>query len=544
MSEVQPTEQGGDHDGDEGDSDGEEKQIPQGLPERWACLERGPVVFDLRDHGWLALMPRYAGMGPAPVLNCVFETVAKECPTHARLESGYIDEDFRDEYANFYAKTYRELPSRCERLHFFDEPNDAYLGYVILRPIIGRPVSRTMLAPPAELRPHVSCTARGTATPWGVKLEVQGFPFISQDAQFGSCAHAAIWMVALYFHRRFRAPRYHLSDLADSASRHQDVLPAQPSGGLTGRQISAVLHDLNMTPVIYRIDESLPDRAESIACRYLNSGLPVILLNETERLGHSKVLVGYGRDEKGLFFVHHDDQKGPYRTTRNLLIGGDDEGGEEPAGDGGPAEQPQAQTADHPPPTPSAVAQGGEPRALDTPEATAASRHGNDRLVIPMPGRIYLSGEAAERWAAVIFKQLIEEQLKEGNEQLEPLLDGLREGGPLRLRCYATESSEYMVALRARQPVSEVVNWHVGIPVSHWLWIVELQSRAAAAESTKCVLGEVAIDATSDEQWVNPLFGNLPGVVFFWPSLGDDIDVAASGQDLTPYATGCALHVG
>jgi hypothetical protein len=291
-----------------------------------------------------------------------------------------------------------------------------------------------------------------------------------------------------------------------------------------------VLHDLDMTPVIYRIDESLPDRAESIACRYLNSGLPVILLNETDKLGHAKVLVGYGRDEQGLFFVHHDDQQGPYRRTRDLLTGV--EAGARPS------------RALVRAPRPARRGRLARWWASRNGAQAPTPREGIDRLVIPMPGRIYLSGEAAERWTELIFEELLEQLLDEQIEIVRPLLGGLRKGGPLRLRCYATEASAYMIALRQRQAVQDVVDWHTGISVSHWLWIVELQDRAAAARSPDCVLGEVAIDATSDEQWVNPLFGNLPGATFFWPSLGEEIEVGSSAQDLAPYATGCVLHVG
>jgi hypothetical protein len=468
-------------------------EIRKGLPEDWAAVSRGPETIELPG-GWRRLMLRYAGMGRSKPLDRIFKhTLGRENPTQVQLESGYIDEDFRDEYANFYAKTYRELPTRCERLHFFDtrdKEERRYLGYVILRPIVGRPVSRTMLGPPKGLAPHVSCLTVGRASAWGYPLSVNGFPFISQDEQLGSCAHAAIWMVALYFHLRFARPRYHLSDLAKSARLHQDVHPALPSAGLTGRQISAVLHDLEMTPMIYRIDDDLPDAAESIACRYLNSGLPVILLNETPQAGHAKVLIGYGRDEKGLFFVHHDDQRGPYRKAR-ALVG-------------------------------------------RLPEAT--HRGGLNALVVPMPGRIYLSGEAAERWGRLVFEKLIEDF------KLGDLAGGL-EAGRLRLRCYVIESAAYMRALRTRAPVEDVVQWHTGIAASHWLWVVELQNREAAMASPACVLGEVAIDATSDDNWVNPLFGNLPGVTFEWPSLGEEIEWEESAQDGTPYRTGCALHV-
>jgi hypothetical protein len=517
---------------------GEDPEILKGLPEKWATVSRGPKKFQLRHGGWGELMVRYAGMGPARPLENIFkETVGPERPTLAQLESGYIDEDFRDEYANFYAKTYRELPTRCERLHFFDDVDESdpkYLGYVVIRPILGRPVSRTMLVPPAALKEHVSCLASGSATPWGYPLEVDGFPFISQDSQFGSCAHAAIWMVALYFHLRFRAPRYHLSDLAQSARMHQDVHPALPSGGLTGMQISAVLHDLDMTPVIYPIDEGIPDDAESIACRYLNSGLPVILLNETKQSGHAKVLIGYGRDEQGLFFIHHDDQLGPYRTTRKLVpTAEEDSDNGNGAGNDACGQEKKGSAPDSDSATVSDAAQADS----DTHAQGNGTSLGWNALVVPMPGRIYLSGEAAERWGRFVFEELIDEY-----NHLKHLAGGLEEGR-LRLRCYVAEAAHYMRELRKRQPSEDVVVWHTGIPASHWLWIVELQDREAASRSSECVIGEVAIDATSDDNWVNPLFGNLPELTLRWPDLGEEIDVGESTQNCTPYTSGCALHV-
>jgi hypothetical protein len=475
--------------------------IRKGLPADWADVSRGPAVFELPG-GWYDLMLRYAGMGQSNSLDELLRvTIGHESPTLAQIESGYIDEDFRDEYVNFYAKTYREIPSRCERLHFFvhsSPESEDYVGFVVLRPVIGRPVCRTLIRPPRHLRDSVSCLATGTATPWGYRKSIRCFPYISQDSQFGSCAHAALWMISLYFHLRFRRPRYHLSDFAQSARLHQDVHPAVPSGGLSLRQISAVLHDLDMTPVVYPLDQSLPDSAEGIACRYLNSGLPVMLLSEGAEAGHAQVLIGYGRDDYGLFFIYHDDQSGPYQVVREL------------------------------------------PRSVDE-EARGRDHKTINALIVPMPGRIYLSGEAAEAWANLIFKELIEQHVKD-QPGLGQLADGL-DGGQLRLRSYLTEVADYKRALRSRDLPDDVVVWHSGISTSHWLWIVELQDRGAADDGPRCVIGEIAIDATSDDNWINPLFGNLPGITVFWPSLGDDIEIADSIQDGTPYLSGSALHV-
>jgi len=474
-----------------------------GLPEDWGKSTNEPLRFTL-PQDWLELVHRYGGMGPSKPLDNTFELVARGSPTSALLERDYIDADYRDEFSHFYAQTFRRLPDRCERLHFFssDKSRERYLGYLILRPILGRPVCRTMLSPPRGLTKAVSCVASSSSTPYGYAHNVRGFPYISQDYQYGVCSHAALWMVAFYFHLEFARPRYYLSDIASAAVRHQDLLPSLPSDGLTLRQIMGVLHDLKMPPITYRIDRELPrgEDMETIACRYLNSRLPVILLKEQ----HATVLVGYGHDEHGFFFVSHDDATGPYLKIRNLR------------------------------PTEGDGAQG----AIEGKEGhTAEGRGGWEALLVPVPGRIYLTGEAAEYTARTIF----EEELK--RKELSGLASRWSENG-LRLRTYATKLASYKRALRTRKPAPhpDVVAWHANMSASNWIWVTELQDREAAANSHACVLGEIAIDATSDDQWPNPVFGNLPGMTLRWPELGLDLEWARSEQGETPYASGAAIH--
>ena len=457
-----------------------------------------PLWFKLPDQ-WIDLMKRYGGMGPCGSLDKTFEMIGKAQATLALLERDYIDADYRDEFANFYAQTFRRLPDRCERLHFFseDENGRQYLGYLILRPILGRPVCRTMLTPPLGANADVSCIAASSSTPYGYAHTARGFPFISQDYQFGVCSHAALWMVAFYFHLAFSKPRYYLSDIASAAARHQDLLPSLPSDGLTLRQIMGVLHDLKMPPISYRIDQRLPgkERVEEIASRYLNSRLPVLLLKDH----HASVLIGYGTDEEGLYFVCHDDAKGPYLKVRDLH-------------ELRPAEEYVEENGDGP---------------------------GWEALLVPVPGRIYLTGEAAEYTARTVFDAEMGKQ---------PSLSGLRDrwqADELRLRTYAIKLADYKRALRNRNPPPhpDVIAWHTNMSGSNWIWVTELQDRAQASKGRTCVVGEVAIDATSDDQWPNPIFGNLPGMTMRWPEIGLDMEWAQSEQDASPYASGSAIHV-
>jgi hypothetical protein len=462
------------------------------LPGDWA-ESRGPQTFAFSDPKQLGrFFKRYVGqLGGGRQFDRMTRGAVMSGATAALVESDYIDADWRNEFANFYAETFRPLPDRCERIHFLDPDAELYQGYAVIRPLIGRPICRTVLAPPRRLAPYVSCQARSISSPYGYRFGVRGFPFITQDSQYGVCAHAAIWMVALYFHLRFRRPRFYLSDIVEGARHTPFIHRLIPSSGLTHEQISGALEALDMPAISYVLDD-LPDgeNSRTIACRYLNSELPVNLLGS----GHARVLIGYGADQDGgLFFVSHDDARVPYWPIQD------------------------AETGYGPPP------EGGETVSWE-------------RLVVPLPGKIYLAGEAAEREGAIALRQ----EMSKHDELAEALAKF--DARELRIRTYVTETSEYKRALRDRDLPQEVRDHHAGISCSHWVWVVELQDRAAVDDGPDCVLGEIVIDATSDDIRPNFLCANLPGKVMRWEQLGAKTiasDVPVGG----PYETGCALHV-
>jgi hypothetical protein len=460
------------------------------LPDDWA-EERGPEILsfpkDLQDY-----FRRYVfdleGGRPA---QWVTRTAVRAGATSVMVERNYIDADYRNEFANFYAQTFRHLPDRCQRLHFADLKTREYQGFAVMRPILGRPVCRTMLAPPPGLAPYVSCLTQSRAFPYGFRFGIRGFPFISQDYQYGVCAHAAIWMVAHYFHLEFRRPRFYVSDIVEGAKQSPYIYRQVPSVGLTHEQISAALEALRMPAISYVLDE-LPqsENSHTIACRYLNSRLPVILLGGQ----HARVLIGYGADDHGeLFFICNDDARGPYLAIQD------------------------AETA------------YAEAEVEDAEAVTW------ERLVVPVPGRIYLAGEPAEREGALALRRELAKAA-----DLSEILKSV-EDGDTRVRTYVSEIADYKRRLRGRGVPPEVVAHHARISCSHWVWIVELQDRSLAAKGRRCVLGEVVIDATSDGLKPNFLFANLPGRVMRWEALGGPT-LSADVPKGEPYETGCALH--
>lgn len=349
----------------------------------------GSRDFDLRD-GLEELRETIAHLGleVTTALGDILEKIEGLKATSALLEVEYVDPDYRDEFVHYYAFTYRSLPTRCARLHFFRrrDGGDHYLGFCVLRPIGEHPVCRTMIVPPDELERYVSCTVSTTVHPLGRELQVRGFPFMEQDAQYGSCAHASIWMVSLYHHLAHGAPRRLMSDITRGAAARTELLRTAPSQGLSKVQVGAALQHLGLDPIVY--DTAVLGARSSIAaaaCRYLNSALPVILATP----GHATVLVGYGRDV-------------------DVLL--------------------------------------------------------SDR----------------------------------GSDSVPELPLGLR------VRTYVMRAREYKVGIEKRGLSEDLREIYRVVGTPSWVWVVELQDVALAQASQRCVIGEVAFDATSSNASPSP----------------------------------------
>jgi hypothetical protein len=257
-----------------------------------------------RPGALLGLITTYGGAQPE-VLRAVLSQAFALGAQSAVLEYRYLDSDYRNEHSRFYSTTFRRYPSVAHRLHFFAQPlppelmsaseparfnNLDYLGYTILRPVAGAPVGRTMLRPHEDIATHVTCQAQDTVHLLGERLTVTATPFIAQDAQLSICAHADLWMIARYHQLRFGGHYVLPGDIADAVP--QDVGRGTPSSGLSLYQISVAAARLGLPALVYGIDP--PPAGETplrIACRYLNSGIPVIVGGGE----HAFVLIGYER---------------------------------------------------------------------------------------------------------------------------------------------------------------------------------------------------------------------------------------------------------
>lgn len=460
------------------------------IPSDWADFDAQARYLNIANGEFDTWLDRYSGLLPSAPFSALIDIAKQSNATDVLWEPQYIDADYRDEFANFYASTFPPHPDRCERLHFFDfdGESDSYLGYSAVRPIVRRPVSRTVIAPPPDLRHATACIATDSTFPLGLKFDAIGFPFLGQDLQYGRCAHAAIWMISYYHHLAFRHGRRFISDIVRAAGAVHTEHRLIPSQGLTVPQVAHVFQELNLPAVFYDLN-ALPigESAETIACRYLNSRLPVLLAtHDRDEGGHATVLIGYQVGENGnLEFIRQNDAYAPYEVISRST---------DPCGDW--------------------VA-----------------------LLVPMPGKIYMSGETAEAVGAAFVKSLARDPA------LKALGDLIQAGG-VDFKSYAVQAREYKMGLQDRDVPADVIPHINRTSTSQWVWVVEAQDRAAAQNGRKCVIAEIVLDATGDGIERKPLFAILPGVWIKWPELtGVPVAKQTSQADADRMRSGTAIHI-
>ena len=317
------------------------------------------------------IFPYQGNPRPVTTILSQLRTPSLSCQT-AVFEYDYVDEDYQDEFACFYSKTFKKYPHRCTRVHFFscaiplktrtgfDKYKNSYLGFMVLRPTDLQRVGRTILKPTLDdpNRQFINCTTSYSAHILGDDFRVQAMPFIQQDTQVGACAQASLWMLARYMSQRFGHRRFLPAEINALAKAHMAMgrpLPAE--SGLTPIQILDALQGMGFAAVIYLrenvdgcskhieiafpVTGQTPDEQSAsmeqqrtakladIAYRYIESGLPVILCTKDHALvaiGHTynpTVVNAKASIQRIPSFYTNNDNLGPYVEMPLIRQGGD-----------------------------------------------------------------------------------------------------------------------------------------------------------------------------------------------------------------------------
>lgn len=410
------------------------------------------------------------------------------------VERRYVDPDYRSEYSAFWSKRFEGRDRVAQRLHFFTaviDPEDlqdltgdataSYIGYSVLRPAVLGPVGRTVLAPPPGFGGAKLCQVQDRPSLFGNSLEVTGVPFLQQDGELLICAHTAAWLGHYVAQDKGIIGRHSTAEIVAmpsvEASRHRPV----PSSGLTSEQLQGVfsalripafflaLNDLPELPAEPPRDEDveeeeghqrrvLRERFLRVVCKYLNSGFPVIVLTEK---GHAYTLVGWKEDDGGeITLLACDDQGGPYEEIADPFAN------------------------------------------------TPAHRACPKSLMIPLPEKVFLTGEAAETRAYALV-EIVGSQYAELDDpdvedpqanDLSRIMDVLREWrGPVSVRTRLIEGRRYKALLKRQERSQAVLRLLRLSHLPHWVWLVEFHEREARDAGRPSVLAEVVFDSTSHD---------------------------------------------
>ena len=278
------------------------------------------------------------------------------------IEDHYVDRDYVEDMAIFYARSLRAYPPYCQRMHFFSESfdetkwrdllvranrgeaenvrqwlQDAYLGFCVTRPLPGSPLGRTVVAtfgPQASggFRREFGGTREYTVHLGGFELYVEGLAFQQQDQGVSACAQIALWSAIHRVAPMEGLPAMTPAQITEAATRY--YLPggrALPSEGLTVNQLCEAIRAGGLAPIVIPATSPEIDRAQLLG--YMRSGLAPVLAAETlsTREGHAVCAVGVKigavkpqtdmslayRDGatalEGLYL--HDDRLGPYASA-------------------------------------------------------------------------------------------------------------------------------------------------------------------------------------------------------------------------------------
>ena len=299
---------------------------------------------------------------PPVQITYLSEYLEQICCATVLIEDHYVDRDYVEDMAIFYARSLRAYPPYCQRMHFFSESfdetkwrdllvranggeaenmrqwlQDAYLGFSVIRPLPGSPLGRTVVAtfgPEASggRRREFRGTREYVVHLGGFELQVEGLAFQQQDQGVSACATIALWSAIHRVAPMEGLPAMTPAQITEAASRY--YLPggrSLPSEGLTVNQMCEAIRAGGLAPIV--IPATSPERDRAQLLSYMSSGLAPVLAAETlsTREGHAVCAVGVKigavkpqtdmnlayRDGatalEGLYL--HDDRLGPYASA-------------------------------------------------------------------------------------------------------------------------------------------------------------------------------------------------------------------------------------
>lgn len=185
-----------------------------------------------------------------------------------------------------------------------DWANSGKIGaYAIVRPEpLGSVVEAAISVKRSSDEHYLTCEVSLPLPMLKSRQLIRGLPFMEQDGVVSCCAHASLWMASRLVAARFPAlPNCGVitcGRVAAATVHEPAVLKRKlPTSGLSLQEILMALEADGYAPLSYEFEsEEEKGRADQIIYRYIESGIPVILLLALEDTGHSVVVCGHTFD--------------------------------------------------------------------------------------------------------------------------------------------------------------------------------------------------------------------------------------------------------
>lgn len=402
---------------------------------------------------------------------------------------------------------------------------------------------------PAVVYEQVRTAVPETVDIYGHGFRAVGVPFMEQDGYILRCAHVSAWICHYSAVLRGLISRRTTGQIHRAGYTTTSVARSYPSAGISSVELGATLREVQLAPETLGFSElSEPRAAQTWAdrndlfarnakflklqdkpgtkgeranedlqrlwlrenltatvCRYLNSGLPIIIARNVDN--HTQVVVGYLRasdltksEDKAseeshsdvTAFLVSDDQEGPFELVY-----------------------------------------------VDEIIDELLEEELNNEVFIPLPDAVWLSGDTAEALGVSIVQRMADTRvalLDGSTEEGGAASDGLRKFAEtlgsgveaFTVRTYVTAGTDFKhsAATRMEGDIS-MVNAIRRLQLPRFVWVCEVIERSLRAKRNQpSVVATIVLDATQliqaparevAHEDIEPLFAHLPRF-FYAPS--------------------------
>lgn len=233
------------------------------------------------------------------------------------IEEKYVDRTYRDSYYMHFSCKHGEYNRFCKRLFIFEgnifegvtserfseldveKLQKRFVGTIVIRPLREGKVGRSLINPyfVLEKKDTYLRYAKYSATIYGMRFQINAFPFSMQDGETTTCAEITILNLMDYFSRKYSEYKSILPSEIAQIVGENDFERTLPTRGLKYSTITKVFSEVGFYPRLYgkNVFADL-SQFKRVMHYYIESGIPVAVgAKVDEKTKHSIICIGHGK---------------------------------------------------------------------------------------------------------------------------------------------------------------------------------------------------------------------------------------------------------